>query len=350
MFASNDKSLQDTVKLDKFLSKLEIALTTCSEAIMAAVSKRVPPWAASCTHLLYSHKSIPPHFNQPGKLYISYKTEDPSAVSLVGKAQDKKPINRKLKISQKAGNLIVIVSEHKDFITGKCFSCVGIGKTFKAALDHYFSNSDLKKTNYTYNTDGNIQKEGDAFILPQVLMIKGSKPWITEIVNIVGKLIHLFPAEKHCEIQETIEKSIQDMDGFLKSREKENITSHYDARLWIIVESICKHFDVLTGRENTKRKDLRDYFIAECCSKFTKGENIIPRLKDYFDTMKMQLEISTACEKDDPDGHLKALIHEYKKNNLFPEIEEHRETIKKYHHQCNSQLLQTPSQPLKNKP
>ena len=67
------------------------------------------------------------------------------------------------------------------------------------------------------------------------------------------------------------------LKSFLKTRESKEIVNFYDARLWIIVESVCKYFDPLVEANDTQiqRKALRDHLIAECCSKMMKGLDII---------------------------------------------------------------------------
>lgn len=334
MFASKKSRRQAGVNLDKFLSKLKLTLIQCSEAVIASSKANPPQWAASFTNLFYSDKSVPPDCQEPGKLYISYKTKNPSTVKLVGKTKDAKPINRMLNVSQQTSNLVTIVSEHKDFATGRLVTWKGVGKTFKHALDHYFASSDLKKPDYTYNTDGNIQHQGDAFLLPMTITEKGSDYWVSEIVNTAKKLIHLVPQEKHDEVLNTIEKNIQTLDKFIKAGENEKIVVHYDARLWLIVEAVCKHFDPLNESEESKRKDLRDYFIAECCSKLMREEDIIPGVKNYFEAMQMHRDINDLAKREDPNGDWKALLSEYKSHNLYPEVEGHREKIKEYYGKC----------------
>lgn len=320
-----------TVALDEFLSRLRKALIECSKAIIPA-SSNVPQWAASCSHLLYSAKGVPPEssFDEPGKLYISC-TEDPTAVMLVGKARDQKPIKRKLKISTKrASNLITITSEHFDFITGKCFTCTGVGQNFKSALDHYFLSSKLDK-NYTYKTDGNVQQKGDAFLLPKVLTSRGNEGWVEEIVDAVRKVFLLVPEKKHGTLAMGIEKAVSTLDQFLKARENEKIVNFHDARLWLIVESICKHFDPLGSEEEQKRKSLRDYLIAECCRKLMNAEDIAPSLDSYFQAMNMHQELMQFNKAEDSIELIKVIVEAYVKDNLIPEVEGHRERIKDYY-------------------
>jgi hypothetical protein len=325
------------VNLDKFLSKLKITLTKCGGAIAVASQASPPQWATSYTHLLYTDKSIPPDFNEPGKLYISFKTEHPGTVKLVGKTKDQKPINRMLNISQPNRNLVTIISEHKDFRTGRVVTWKGVGKTFQSALDHYFASSDLKKPDYTYNTDGNVQHKGDAFLLPRTITSKGDEGWVSEIVNTVRKLINLIPEDKHDEVLTTIEKNIQGFDKFIKSSENDKVIIQYDARLWLIVEAVCKHFDPINEADDPKRKGLRDYFIAECCSKLMREEDIIPGIKNYFEAMKMHHDIVKTAKEE--------VLSEYKTHKLYPEIAEHRERIKEYHGKCNAETEEEKNTP-----
>jgi hypothetical protein len=331
---ASSRSAPVAVNLDEFLSRLRKALLDCAQAIIPT-SGQVPTWATSCSQLLYSNKSVPPEpsVNEPGKLYIFY-FDDPDAVMLVGKSKDQKPIKRKLKINTKrASSLVTITSEHVDFATGKSFTYTGTGHNFKSALDHYFSSAQLDKK-YTYQTDGNVQQEGDAFLLPQVITSKGNENWVEQIVSAVRKLFELFPPERRPALVDLIEKGIQSLDQFIKENGNHEIRNFYDARLWLIVESICKHFDPLTGEDSHHRKPLRDYVIAESCRKLMKEQDMISGLDSYIQAMNMHQEIRETEKDNEPSEALKVLMEAYRKDHLYPEIEGHRERIRDYYDRC----------------
>lgn len=334
MRVSSRSAQKAAVDLDDFLSHLRKTLLECAELILPT-SNDVPPWASTCAQLLYSHKSIPPEqgFEEPGKLYISY-LDDPSAVMLVGKSKDEKPIKRKLKIhSKRASSLITITSEHVDFATGKPFTCTGVGHNFKSALDHYFSSCRLDKQ-CIYKTDHNVQQEGDAFLLPKVINTKGNESWVEEIVNAVRKLFQLLPPEKHPPVIALIEEGIKRLDQFIRENGNKQIANVYDARLWLIVEAICKHFDPLTGENAHERKELRDYVIANSCRKLMQEKDITPELDSYFQALNMHQEIMETNKAGNLSEVLKVLLEAYQKDNLYPEVLGHREKIKEYYDRC----------------
>ncbi|HSW71650.1 MAG TPA: hypothetical protein VLH77_06735 [Gammaproteobacteria bacterium] len=328
---SSERPVPAAMNLDAFLLELKEKLIQCSSAI-CSIPQHIPHWASSCTHLLYSDKSIPPtpEFNEPGKLYISYKLEDPSAVMLVGTTKNKMPIKRKLKIKECASSF-KITSEHVDFTTGKSFTCSGSGQTFQGALDQYFSTSKLDKQG-SIHTEGEVQQEGDAFLWPTILHSKGHESWVEEIIRVVRKLFYLVPQEKHRALAAAIQNSIKDLNEFLKASENEKIVRYYDARLWLIFKSVCEHFNPLSEDNDHQRKELREHVIAENCRKLMKEEDIIPGLDSYFQALQMHQEIMESEQKEDPQAQ--TLISEYKKNRLYPEVEGHREQIKQYHRRC----------------
>lgn len=333
MHASN-RAAQEAVSLDEFLSRLRKALIANSHAVNSSPPP-LPQWAASCAQLLYSHKSIPPEpsINEPGKLYISC-TSEPDAVMLVGKSKDQRPIKRKLKINTKrASCLVTITSEHVDFATGKCFTCTGVGQSFQSALDHYFTTSKLDKQ-YTYKTDSNVQQEGDAFLLPKVLRSKGHESWVEEIVKAVKELFRLVPEENHHALANVIENAMASLDQFMKENGNEKIVKFYDARLWLIVESVCKHFDPLTSEDGKQRKNLRDYLIAESCKKLMKEEDMIAGLDNYFQALNMHQEIMKHEGGKDLEEALKIIVEAYKQDKLYPEVEGHRDRIRNYYERC----------------
>ncbi|HSW71482.1 MAG TPA: hypothetical protein VLH77_05835 [Gammaproteobacteria bacterium] len=283
--------------------------------------------------MLYSHKSVPPEPNEPGKLYISY-LDDPSAVMLLGKSKDHKPIKRKLNIhSKRASSLITITSEHVDFATGKSFTCTGVGHDFESALDHYFSSSRLDKQDIC-KTNQNVEKKGDAFLLQKAINKKGNESWVEDIIKAVGKLFQLLPPEKHPPVVALIEKGIERLDQFIKENGNQSIANFYDPRLWLIVESICKHFDPLTGENASQRKEYRDYLIANSCSKLMQEEDITSSLDSYFQAMSMHQEIMETEKINNLTEVLKVLLDAYRKDNLYPEVEGHREKIKDYYERC----------------
>lgn len=332
------QSVPSTINLDAFLSQLKKTFLKYSDALVS-LTEKIPHWAVNCAHLLYSDKSIPPALDtlEPGKLYLSYKIDDPSAVTLIGKLNDKKPIQRKLKINTKpASSYITLTSEHLNFATGRSFTCTGSGQSFKSALDHYFLTSLSAKNSYQYNTDGNVNQDGDAFLLAKVISTKGDEKWINEIINSLRKLFAVVSPEQHPAMVTAIEKNLQDFSQFIKTEKNKKMLLHYDPRLWIVIMAICQHFDPLIGQDKTPRQRLRDYIVADSCRKLMKEEDIIPGLASYFQALQMHLEITRHEERNTTETHLKTLRNEYQKNGYCPEITEHREKIKEYHARCTT--------------
>ncbi len=317
------RSMPGVFNLKKFLSKLKKTLLQCSDFINT-VSENIPHWASSCAHFLYVEKGVPPHsdVHEPGKLYLSYKTDEPGAVTLVGATKDKRQIKRKLEVKTKGtSNLVTLTSKHVDFVTGRCFTCTGVGQSFQSALDHYFSTSLSGKDGYPYNTTENVHQEGDAFLLSKVLRTKGNESWINDIVNTIKKLFEIISPERHKDLALGIENSIRNVEQVINAQESQN----YDPRLWLIMMCICQHFDPITGEDQGPRQRLREYIIAESCRKLMKEEDIIPGLAEYFEALQMHCEIIAAGN-----------VQEYEKKCLYPEIPGHREQIKAYHEQCSA--------------
>lgn len=312
------KDTQVLFDVDQLLRKLYASRTAYQSLFTASAA--VPLWATQYTKVLYSPKSVPTVFTQQDIFYLYYR--HPShELGLVGETSQNKRIDRILKVTTQ-GSSITIRSIHKNFKTNSFETFEGRGMHFEAALNDYFSKSDLRAGNYSFNRC--IHQNGDAFLLKKRLSHSGFCYITAPMTAIIKKLFQLIPTEQHPQVFAMIEKDFNKWNKILDSSTRE-LFAHYDLRLWVIIEAIFKYFD--HDELDLKRTVHRDHFIANCCRGLLKEEDISNQVEKYVSVLQRHHQLIQ--EYDDPTiaEHLKELLKTYRDKNYLPEISEQGEKI-----------------------
>jgi hypothetical protein len=322
------KNISNQPSLEQFLLSLFIKRRAYS-SLYCPIPREIPAWAAQCSHLLYSYKSLPVNFAEPGelysdKLYLCYDSHTPNSVGLMGQTKTHKKINRTFKVEQN-GSSITVQSKHKDIQNNCIVTYEGKGKNFEAAINDYFLKSDLKNPEYSLTID-HVQREGDAFILFQTIQKEGYHHIAHLAAEVIKRVFSLINPEDHSKLMLAIQEAIKGIKPEIKK-----LAHHYDEKLWSVIESICNFHD--KTHLTAERKNHRDFLIAELCSNLLRGVDIVPRLQEYIEAITMHSLILEASNQDSIHDTLKKILENYRQEKFLPEVKEHGDLIKAYYEQ-----------------